>query len=94
MKYEILNAGKMSKRIRERLNISQKKLAEELGIARGYLSVIETGSKKPSFRLCMKIRMLYMKHCLFNKPKPLVEVMTPEQSKKPLFQRIIGWFKK
>ena len=86
--------GKMSKKIRERLNISQRKLAEKLNITRGYLSVIETGSKKPSFRLCMKIRMLYMKHCLFNKPRPLVEVMTPEQTKKSLFQRIMEWFKK
>lgn len=86
--------GKMSKEIRKSLNITQERLSKKLGISRGYLSEIETGVKFPSVRLRIEIKALHLQHCAFRKPKPLVEVMMPEQPRKSLFQRITRWFRK
>ena len=88
------NYGEMSKEIRKNLNITQERLSKKLGISRGYLSEIETGVKIPSVRLRMELRTMYLQHCAFKKPKPLVEVMTPVQPKKSLIKTILGWFKK
>ncbi len=86
--------GQMSKEIRKTLNITQDKLSKKLGISRGYLSEIEIGSKFPSVRLRVEIRTLHLQHCAFRKPQPLVEVMTPKETKKSLFKRIIDFFKR
>lgn len=86
--------GKMSKEIRKSLNITQEKMSKKLGISRGYLSEIETGGKTPSLRLRMELRTMHLQYCAFKKPQPLVEVMTPKETKKSLFQRIIEFFKR
>lgn len=90
MEYGNFTYGKMLKEVRGSLNISQKTMAKKLNISRGYVSEIETGAKKPSFQLCVKIRSLHLKHCLFIKPEPLVDVMKPKLS---WIKRLIGWIK-
>lgn len=94
MNYAQLTYGKMLKQIRKYRNITQKTLAEELGITRGYVSEIETGAKQPGFALRVQIRSMHLTHCLFKKPEPLVEVMTSENSKKSLFKRVVEFLKK
>lgn len=93
MKFQTLTYGQMCKEIRKSLNITQETMSKKLGISRGYVSEIETGAKFPSIRIRMELRTLHFQHCVFRKPKPLVEVMTPEQPKS-LFQRIVEWFRK
>ena len=92
MNYRNLSHDKMLKEIRHSLNITQKKLAERLKISRGYVSELENNVKKPSLKLSLRIRGLYYLHCVINKPKPLVEVMTPENPKKNWLIRLINWF--
>ena len=86
--------GRMSKEIRKSLNITQERLSKKLGISRGYLSEIETGVKIPAVGVRIKIKTLHLEHCAFRKPKPLVEVMMPEQQRKSLIQRIMEWLRK
>ena len=84
--------GRMLKEIRRNLNISQKKLSEKLGISRGYVSEIETGNRRPSLKLRIRIKTMYVTHCIFTEPKPLVEVMTPEKPKLSWFKRLLHLF--
>ncbi len=94
MRHEKLTHGKMSKEIRKSLNITQERLSKKLGISRGYLSEIENEIKIPSVRLRIEIKTMYLQHCAFRKPKPLVEIMTPEKPKSSWLMRLIRLFKR
>lgn len=85
--------GEMSKEIRKSLNITQERLSKKLGISRGYVSEIETGVKYPSVGIRIKIRTLHLEHCAFRKPRPLVEIMTPEKPKRSWLMRLVNLFK-
>lgn len=46
---------KILKRIRLEKNLSHEKLAEKAGVTRPAISFIESGARKPSLLLCLKI---------------------------------------
>lgn len=50
-----MNIGKNIKLIRTSKNISQKELAEKIGVTPNYLSMIENEAKKPSLSLIEKL---------------------------------------
>lgn len=50
-----MNIGTLIKTIRTSRNLSQKKLAEDLGISTNYLCLVETGNRNPSDELLGKI---------------------------------------
>lgn len=93
MKNSKLTYGQMCKQIRKSLNITQETMSKKLGISRGYVSEIETEAKFPSIGIRMELKTLHLRHCAFKKPQPLVEVMTPKETNKSLFQRIVEFFK-
>lgn len=84
-----MKIGKKLKEIRFELMLSQKEMAEKLGVSRGYISNIEKGVRNPSLPTKTIINYMYLKHC--HNKKPLVEVMTPEQPKQNWFMRMLKW---
>lgn len=51
----MVNFGAVIKKYRERLNITQKELANSLGVRSTYLSALENSRKEPSIALLKKI---------------------------------------
>lgn len=51
--------GERIKQVRRSFNLTQKKFAESLGIAQGFLCAIERGKKKPSLALLLAMHHLY-----------------------------------
>lgn len=54
-KRAVRRLGKRIREIREKQGYSQEAFAEELGIARSYMSGLERGVRNPSFRLVAAI---------------------------------------
>lgn len=87
-----MQVGDKLKDMRRKLKLSQKDVAKELNVSRGYVSNIERGVRKPSIMVKLAIQYLFAKNSY--KPEPRVEFLKVEEPKKSLFQRILGWFKK
>lgn len=51
----MVNFGAIIKKYREQLDITQKKLSDDLDVTSTYLSAIENGRKEPSLALLKKI---------------------------------------
>lgn len=47
------------KNLREGLGISQKELADEMGVERSLVAMIENGSRKPSYDFLYKLKKAY-----------------------------------
>ena len=50
-----MNVGENIKKRREASNMSQRDLAEQVGIAQPFLCQVERGSKNPSFQVAVEI---------------------------------------
>lgn len=59
MKMEDNRVGIKIRRIRAQRNLSQRKLAKELGVTQGYISKVEAGANSPTVDLLFKLRRIY-----------------------------------
>ncbi|WP_051309882.1 helix-turn-helix domain-containing protein [Desulfogranum japonicum] len=75
--------------IKQKLNITQKEFANNIGISSGYLSMVTTGKRGPSAEMMIGIYVNYREYfdwLIGHKPKNTIQNM------KPIIQEINEWY--
>lgn len=81
----VLNFGDRLKAYRKNKNLTQKQLAEMLGISRNYLSEVERNKKNPSSELKEKVSSLFKKES--KEPQKKLEFLTDTQDLKTIYKK-------
>ena len=85
---ELLEMGKRLLKVRERLDLKQKQMAEELGLSSSYLSDIEKGKVNPGFNFLMRLYRKYkvsLDWLLFNEGDMFCGIGLKERGRQPEF---------